>query len=250
MLNFFSESYRVAWADLCYFKRNFATIMVSILVMPLLYFFTFSFGIGKLVDGIDGVSYIAFVIPGIVSLSTVTSCFSATANKILVQKRFYSSFDEISLCPISTPALIFGKTTVGFVRGMLGCATLLALGWAMAPDFSITPMLIVTVAISCLVFSLMGVAAGLWAKGLPGLGMFNSVIILPMTFLCGTLFSVSAYPEIAQLIIYALPLTHTTACARAAALGWEFPWVSLLILIGYGVLFFIIAYLLLIKRKE
>ena len=201
-------------------------------------------------DNIDGISYVAFVIPGIVALSTVTSCFTTTANKILVQRRFYMSFDEIVLCPISTPSLILGKSIAGMVRGSLGAAALLALGWFMSPDLHITPMLVITVIISCLVFSMLGVAAGLWAKGLPGLGLFNSVVILPMTFLCGTLFSVSAYPGAAQLIIKALPLTHTTACTRAAALGWAFPWTSLLILIGYGVLFFVIAYLLLMNRGE
>ncbi|NLL94566.1 MAG: ABC transporter permease [Thermoplasmatales archaeon] len=249
-VNIIGDALRVAWADLRHLRRNILTVMLSLLVMPLLYLFTFTFGIGSVVGKIEGVTYAAFVIPGVVALSTVTSCFSNTASKILGQRLFHTSFDMISLCPISTPAIVLGKSTAGFVRGMLGAAVLLTLGWAIAPELRITPMLIASVAVSCLAFAFLGVTAGMLARAITDLSVFNSLVIMPMTFLCGTMFSVSAYPAVAQAAIQALPLTHSTACIRAAALGWAFPWASFLVTVVYALVFFAVAYYMIVRSWD
>jgi ABC-type multidrug transport system permease subunit len=80
---------------------------------------------------------------------------------------------------------------------------------------------------------------------------FNSLVILPMTFLCGTFFSVSSLNPVFQGILYCLPLTHSSQCLRAAALPdyLDFPWMSLLVLFLFGVAFFMINRYLLKTRK-
>jgi ABC-type multidrug transport system permease subunit len=249
ILRIIDESLRVAWSDICYLRRNFLMVMVTILVTPLLYFIAFGYGLGNEVGSIEGVSYIAFVIPGIVSLSTLTSTFSSTANKIMVQRRFYSSFDEIVLCPISPSSVVIGKTAVGFVRGVLGCSVLLALGMLMSDDMNVNALLVACVLISCFAFSLLGVLAGFMAKDLPTMTLFSSLVIVPMTFLCGTLFSLSSLPSVAKHVISALPLTHATSCIRAAALDRPFPIDSLIILMAFGTAFFLLSYYLLKQGK-
>lgn len=249
MLKTIDGAFRVALADLYYLKRNFLVVLITILVLPFLYFISFAYGLGSTVDNTDGVTYIAFVIPGIVSLSTLSSCFSTTANKIMLQRRFYSSFDEVTLCPVSSASIVLGKTVLGVIRGLLCSMILMTLGILMTDDFSITPMLLFTVFVSCLTYSLLGVMAGFMVKGPPTFNLFNSLVILPMTFLCGTVFSVSMMPDILQRIIWFLPLTHTTECIRSAALGWDFPYLSLLIVLIYGTVFFLISRHLLEKGK-
>ena len=249
MLKTIDGAFRVALADLYYLKRNFLVVLITILVLPFLYFISFAYGLGSTVDNTDGVTYIAFVIPGIVSLSTLSSCFSTTANKIMLQRRFYSSFDEVTLCPVSSASIVLGKTVLGVIRGLLCSMILMTLGILMTDDFSITPMLLFTVFVSCLTYSLLGVMAGFMVKGPPTFNLFNSLVILPMTFLCGTVFSVSMMPDILQGIIWFLPLTHTTECIRSAALGWDFPYLSLLIVLIYGTVFFLISKYLLEKGK-
>lgn len=249
MLKTIDGAFRVALADLYYLKRNFLVVLITILVLPFLYFISFAYGLGSTVDNTDGVTYIAFVIPGIVSLSTLSSCFSTTANKIMLQRRFYSSFDEVTLCPVSSASIVLGKTVLGVIRGLLCSMILMTLGILMTDDFSITPMLLFTVFVSCLTYSLLGVMAGFMVKGPPTFNLFNSLVILPMTFLCGTVFSVSMMPDILQRIIWFLPLTHTTECIRSAALGWDFPYLSLLIVLIYGTVFFLISKYLLEKGK-
>lgn len=249
MLNTVDGAFRVALADLYYLKRNILIILITVMMLPLLYFVSFAYGLGSTVDNTEGVTYIAFVIPGIVSLSTLSSCFSTTANKIMLQRRFYSSFDEVVLCPVSSASIVLGKTVIGIIRGLLCAAILMALGLIMTNDFSVTPALLFSVFVSCLTYSLLGVVAGFMVKGPPTFNLFNSLVILPMTFLCGTVFSVSAMPQFLQDVIWFLPLTHTTECIRSAALGWSFPWVSLLIVMAYGTAFFLISRRLLDKGK-
>ena len=239
-MNLITDIYRVALSDLYYLKRNLPILMLTSIVTPVLYLVAFGYGLGNGLT-MEGVSYMAFMIPGVVALTTVTSSFTTVANKLMVQKRFYESFDEMLLCPISKTSLILGKSILGVIKSMMCGLLMLLLGFFLADDMQITPMLIICMLISCTVFSMLGVAAGMIVPDLPRMNLFNSFVILPMTFLCGTMFSLDALPDAAKNIISALPLTQTSNCLRAAALGWDFPWISLVLLIGYGVLFYVLA---------
>ena len=248
-MSLIDETFRVALSDMYYFKRNFLLLTVTSLVTPLLYMFAFGFGVGNSVDEMEGVAYIAFIIPGVVAINTMTSSFSTISHKLMVQKRFYESFDEMLLCPVSKSALILGKCLLGVVKGAISGSILLIMGHVMSPDLIISPQLFLVMLFSCFIFSLLGVAAGIVLPDLPWTDMFNSFVILPMTFLCGTMFTLSAVPKWVADIIWALPLTHTSACIRAIALEWEFPWTSFVVLLIYGTVFFILSWLALNRNK-
>jgi len=248
ILSTFDDMMRVARPDLYYFRRNLPSILITIMVTPLLYYVSFGYGLAPNVSEIEGVSYVAFVIPGVIALSTLTSCFSSIANKVLVQRVYYSSFDEVILCPISPSAVILGKAFIGFVRGMIGATILIAIGLLMS-DMEVNLTLMLCVVVSCIVASLLGVLVGLISNSLTHITMFTSLIIVPMTFLCGTVFSVSSLPGPVQYAVWAMPLTYSTDVIRSAALGWEFPFVSLGVLVAFGVAFFLICRYLLVKGK-
>jgi ABC-type multidrug transport system permease subunit len=74
-------------------------------------------------------------------------------------------------------------------------------------------------------------------------------VVLPMTFLSGTFFSLNQLPEALKVALYILPLTHSSLCLRAAALGQPFPWLSFLALSGFGVAF-ILGCLVMLKRAS
>ncbi len=248
-MSLIGDAVRVAMSDLFYLKRNIWVLLATSLVTPLLYLVAFGYGLGQGVI-MDGVPYLAFMIPGVVALTTLTSSFTSIANKIMIQRRFYESFDELRLCPISCASIILGKTVLGVVKGMLCGLLLLLLGHFLCAELQITAGLLLLMLLSCLVYALLGVTAGLLVRGLPTMNLFTSFVILPMTFLCGTMFSLDALPSAAQDIIWALPLTHTTECIRASALGWSFPWLSLLVLIVYAVVFYTISWYVLKNGKE
>ena len=145
--------------------------------------------------------------------------------------------------------MILGKALIGFVRGMIGCAVLLAIGLIMSDGLRIGILLILSIAVSCMAYSLLGVLVGFLSNSLTTIIMFTSIIVAPMTFLCGTVFSVSSLPAGLRYLISVLPLTYSTACIRSAALGWPFPLISLVVVAAYGIAFFAVCRCMLSKGK-
>ena len=231
-----ADSFRVAWIDMCFVRHNILSILVTCLVSPLLYLVAFGYGLGQGMT-VDGFDYISFMIPGVIALSTLTSCFSTVSTKVMTQRVYYQSFDELFLCSMTPLAIVLGKSYAGVVRGLISSAILYALGLFVSQDMHLTLSAVLMIILSCLVFSMLGVTCGMLANSHLTQTLITSLLIMPMTFLCGTLFSVDARPGFAQAVIGVLPLTHTTGCIRAAILGTDFPWTSLLVVAVFGLLF-------------
>jgi ABC-type polysaccharide/polyol phosphate export permease len=138
---------------------------------------------------------------------------------------------------------------IGVVRGLIASAALLVVGVVLSPTLMISPLFVFVLVSSCFVFSFLGVLVGLLAQSHQDMGTFSTLVILPMTFLSGTFFSLSQLPEAAKAVLYLLPLTHSSQTLRAAALGQPFPWLSLLALLGFGLIFFLACMLALKKTS-
>lgn len=247
MYGFFGEMCRVAYGDLCFLRRHLPETVVSAMVGPLLYLVAFAYGM-RSGDSEAGVSYVAYAIPGIVAMTSMTAGFTSTAQKIIIQRLFHTSFDELILSPMHTSSIVFGKAVIGMLRGLIGSAILLVLGLFLTPDLILGPGTVASLLLSCVMFSLLGVAAGLLARSSVSLNVFTSLVIMPMTFLCGTIFSVSALPLVIGDIVWALPLTHSSEVIRASALGWDIPWISVAVMFVYLIVFYAMDYTI-IRRK-
>lgn len=256
MSGLLKQIYYVAWGDLMFMKHNFLNIVIMSIMSPILYLVAFGFGLRTGETSI-GVSYVSFVIPGIVALSSLNSSFSSTSTRMNVQRLYYRSFDEMMMCPLSLHAIVWGKCMLGFIRGVFGCFLLYALGLCLGAagiggmELCLTPMFIACTILSCVVFSFLGMAAALIAKSHASMATFNSLIILPMTFLCGTFFSVADLNPVFQGILYCFPLTYSSEIIRATALPdfLDFPWLCLVGLLAWGIAFYALNYWLLKTRK-
>ncbi len=215
-MSILDESYRVAWGDLQYMKGNMIEVFLSSLVGPLLYLLAFGFGVGGTMQ--DPQSYVMYIVPGIIALTTLSATFSSTSMKILVQRLFYMSFDELLLCPIHISSIILGKTIQGMVRALISCTILLLVGWLLSPQVVISPWIFAVIIMGSMMFSLLGLLAGMLTNKTQNLALFSSIVIIPMTFLCGTLFDVNVLPDYIAYIIYALPLTHVSNLMRGIML--------------------------------
>lgn len=252
-MSFFKDVYHVAWGDIRYMRHTFGNILVSSLVLPVLYLLAFGYGLKAGDVEVNGVivPYLDFVIPGIIALSSLSAPFSGTSTRLNVQRLYYRCFDEMMMCPISDAAMILGKTVIGICRGLLSTSLMFILGYILEPSYlHLTPMFIISLLLSCFTFSLLGVTAALLAKSHATMATFSSLVITPMTFLCGTFFSVGSLPEALQALLYALPLTEASVCIRAATLDiYAFPFWALGVLALFAVAFFAID-MWLIKNKK
>jgi ABC-type multidrug transport system permease subunit len=171
-------------------------------------------------------------------VTAMSSSYGGAGLKLHVDRLFYKCFDEYLMSPISLFSLAIGKTLIGVVRGLISSVAILIVGIFISPTLIINPLFLLVLVSSCFVFSFLGVLIGLVAKSHQDMGTFNTLVILPMTFLSGTFFSLSQLPEAVKVVLYFLPLTHSSQCLRAAALAQPFPWLSLLALLGFGLVFF------------
>jgi ABC-2 type transport system permease protein len=237
MITALRDIYSVLWVDLRFLRRHWLRTLATSLVNPVLYLVAFGYGLGSGIS-FEGYGYLEFVIPGIVALTAMTSSFNGAGLKLHVDRLFYKCFDEYLMSPISLFSLAVGKTLIGVVRGLIASIALLAVGFAISPLLIISPLFVSVLVISCFVFAFFGVLIALVAKSHQDMGTFSTLVLLPMTFLSGTFFSLSQLPEAVKVILYLLPLTHSSQCLRAAALEQPFPWLSLLALLGFGLIFF------------
>jgi ABC-2 type transport system permease protein len=237
MTTFFSDVYSVLWVDLRNMRRHWKSTVATSLVLPLLYLVAFGYGLGQGVN-MDGVSYLAFVIPGIVSLTAFSTSFNGAASKLQVDKFFYKSFDELLMSPVSSYSIIIGKALIGVLRGLISSVAIFFVGLALAPSILISPLFFLMLLLSCFVFALFGVLIALVINSHQHMSTFSNLVMLPMTFLCGTFFSLNQLPDVAKAILYFLPLTHSSALLRATVLGQSFPWLSFVGLSVFGIVFF------------
>jgi ABC-type multidrug transport system permease subunit len=248
MLNLLKDTYSVLWVDFRVLRRQWLRTLTTSLVNPLLYLAAFGFGLGQGIS-FDGYSYLEFVIPGIIALTAMTVSFAGAGQKLNVDRLFFRSFDECLMSPISLYSLIVGKALIGVVRGLLSSVAFLLVGFIIAPSLHITPMFIAVLVLSCFVFAFFGVLIAFLAKSHQDMSTVSSLVLLPMTFLSGTFFSLSQVPEALKAVLYCLPLTHSSQCLRAETLGQPFPWFSLAVLLGFG-LFFFAASMMALKRSS
>ncbi|OPY48645.1 MAG: ABC-2 type transporter [Methanosaeta sp. PtaU1.Bin060] len=135
------------------------------------------------------------------------------------------------MAPIGLSSLLMGKALIGVFRGVLSSVAFLILALLIAPSMHVSPMFLLGLLLTCLTFSFLGVLAALLARSHEDMGTFGSIILLPMTFLGGTFFSLSQVPLGLKYLLYLLPLTHASLWLRAAALNQSLPWTSLLVLL-------------------
>lgn len=235
------DVYSVFWAELQVLKRQWNRTLAVSLLNPILYLLAFGYGLGRGIS-FGGYSYLDFVIPGIIALTAMNTSFTGAGSKLHVDRLFYKCFDEFLMAPVNLYSIILGKTLIGVVRGFISSGAMLIAGFIVSPKLTASPMLpifILVIIVSCFVFAFLGVLVALLVKSHQDMSTFSSLILLPMTFLSGTFFSLENLPDTAKFVLYLSPLTHSSQCLRAAALGQAFPWLSMMILLCFGAFFFL-----------
>lgn len=244
-----TDIHSILWSDLVTLKRRWARYLITTLMSPLLYLMAFGWGLGRGIN-MNGMSYLEFVIPGIIALTAMNASFNGAGIRLNVDRLYFRSFDESLMAPVSDVSLLIGRSMIGMVRGLISSSVFVVLALAIAPSMHIEPVFLLILLITCMTFASMGVLAALLARSHEDMATFSSLILMPMTFLGGTFFSLSQVPEWLRLVLYILPLTHSSACLRAAALGQPVPWSSFIAIIMFMSVFLVTGRMALRRISE
>jgi ABC-2 type transport system permease protein len=238
-----TDSLTVFWGDWLDLRVRVVQVAASGLVSPLIYILAFGLGLGSSMKPDAGVgseygSYLEFILPGMVALSSMAISFGGTTFSICGDRLFSKTFEELLLMPVHPLALHLGKMLAGIVRGLMtsGSVLLVAILFTGKVWSFLNPLFLLILILNCAVFSGLGVILGLSVKSLESVGLANNFLIIPMSFLGATFFDPANLPAALKVLVYLLPLTYTSTSLRAAAYlpASDFPWYSIPILVIFA----------------
>jgi ABC-2 type transport system permease protein len=236
----FADALTVFWGDWLDLRVRIVQVVSSGLVSPLIYILAFGLGLGSSFTTKPpvGDTYLQFILPGMVALSSMTISFGGTTFSICGERLYSKTFEEILLLPVSPLALFLGKMLAGIVRGLMTSSSVILIAVLFTGQWNfLNPLFLLVLVLNCAVFSGLGVIVGLNVKSLEGVGILNNFLIVPMSFLGATFFDPNSLPVVLKFIVYLLPLTYTSLGLRAAAYlpFSQFPWFALPILAGVAI---------------
>ncbi|MGD9474087.1 MAG: ABC transporter permease [Eubacteriaceae bacterium] len=232
--------YGILWQEGVVFKRKFFATTTSALISPLLYLIAFGWGLGEGME-IDGMSYMAYVIPGIIAMNTMMMSFNNTANTINISRIFYKTFEAYMISPINMTVYAVGKIIGGVFYGVYSASLIMIMVSIFTSDLVITPYFLLVALLNCFTFSALGFLMGLLVKSHADMSKFTSFVITPMSFLCGTFFPIDRMPTILRGFIYILPLTHTNLAMRTSGESFNQQLLHVGVLFAYFVVLFMIG---------
>lgn len=203
------------------FLRIWPQTFLPSVVTTVLYFLIFGTFIGSQIKEVEGVSYMAFIVPGLVMMAILNGSFQNIAFSFF-QLKFMKNVEEILVSPMPAWTVVAGYITGSLLRG-LGIGILVFLSAYM---FEIIPVVhpvyaIIIASITSILFSLVGLVNAIYAKGFDGINIIPTFVIIPLTYLGGVFYSVHMLPTIWQTLSYGNPVLYMVNAFRYSILGFS-----------------------------
>lgn len=201
------------------FTRVWIQSLISPWINALLYILIFGVVVGSRIDLIAGVSYIDFVLPGIVMMNVIGASYMQGAFGLYF-KRFAKHIEEVLVAPFSHFEMLFAFLLAAVVRGLLvGLGVyVIALFFTTATIAHLGLFIIYSIAVS-LIFASIGIIVGMWANNFEQLSVLQTFVITPLIFLGGVFNSITMLPEKAQLIVKFNPFFYFVDGLRYSMVG-------------------------------
>lgn len=204
--------------------RWFRTVVQSLatpVITTSLYFIVFGSAIGRRMPAVDGVSYGAFIVPGLVMLSILTESISNGSFGIYMPK-FAGTIYEVLSAPISAAEVVIGYVGASATKSVILGLVILATARLFVPYDIAHPLVTVGfLALTSITFSLFGFLTGIWADGWEKLSIIPMMVVTPLTFLGGSFYSISMLPDFWRHVALFNPVVYLISGFR-----WSFYGVS------------------------
>lgn len=200
--------------EMARFRRTLWQSLATPVITTALYFIVFGAAIGSRIGTVDGVSYGAFIVPGLIMLTVFTESLNNAAFGIYMPK-FTGTIYELLSAPISPLETVLGfvgaAATKSVILGLviLGTATLFASLDVLHPFW-----MLVYLAAVALAFSLAGFIIGVWAQSFEELQFVPMLVITPLSFLGGAFYSIRMLPESLQFVSLFNPIVYVISGFR------------------------------------
>ncbi|WP_310389306.1 ABC transporter permease [Roseateles sp.] len=216
-----------------FWKVSFQTVAAPVLT-AVLYLLVFGHVLEDHVKVYGTVSYISFLIPGLVMMSILQNAF-ANASSSLIQSKVTGNLVFLLVTPLSHWAWFVAYVGAAMVRGMMvGLGVMVVTVWFAPPAVSQPLWILLFALLGAAMMGTLGLIAGLWAEKFDQLAGFQNFIIMPMTFLSGVFYSVGSLPPFWQGVSHLNPFFYMIDGFRHGFFGVSdaSPWLSLAVVGG------------------
>jgi len=213
-----------------FYKVATQTVAAPILT-AMLYLLIFGHVLEGRVQVYPGVSYTAFLIPGLVMMSVLQNAF-ANSSSSLIQSKITGNLVFILLPPLSHWEIISAYVLASVVRGLaVGAGVFITTAWFADLSFAAPVWILVFALLGAAILGTMGLIAGIWAEKFDQLAAFQNFLIMPATFLSGVFYSINSLPPFWLAVSHANPFFYMIDGFRHGFFGQSdvSPWTSLAI---------------------
>jgi ABC-2 type transport system permease protein len=222
-------------------SRTFRTLLQSVVspvVSTALYFVVFGAAIGSRIEEVDGVSYGAFIVPGLIMLSVMMQAVSNASFGIYFPK-FIGTIFELLSAPVNFLEIVIGYVGAAATKSLMIGLIILATSFLFVDLHIRHPFVMLGfLVLTCLSFSLLGFIIGIWARNFEQLQLVPLLVVTPLVFLGGSFYSISMLPPIWQTITLFNPVVYLVSGFRWSFFGMaDVPvGLSLLAILGFTTL--------------
>src|SRR4028118_1182835 len=197
--------------------RTLLQSIVSPVISTSLYFVVFGAAIGSRITAIDGVSYGAFIVPGLIMLSLLTQSISNASFGIFFPK-FTGTIYELLSAPVSPWEIVIGYVGAAASKSIILGLIIMATAALLVPVRIAHPFwMLAFLVLTAVTFSLFGFVIGIWADNFEKLQLIPLLVVTPLAFLGGSFYSVSMLPPFWQQVTYLNPVLYLISGFR-----WSF----------------------------
>jgi ABC-2 type transport system permease protein len=205
--------------EMARFRRTLLQSIVSPVLSTSLYFVVFGAAIGSRIAAIDGVSYGAFIVPGLIMLSVLTQSISNASFAIFFPK-FSGTIYEVLSAPVSYIEIVAGYVGAAASKSIILGLIILATARLFVPFDVAHPVWMVSfLVLTAVTFSLFGFIIGIWADGFEKLQLVPLLIITPLTFLGGSFYSIDMLPPFWRTVTLFNPVVYLVSGFRWSFFG-------------------------------
>ena len=198
-------------------RRTLLQSIVSPVLTTSLYFIVFGAAIGQRIPEIEGVSYGAFIVPGLTMLLLLTQSVMNASFGIYFP-RFTGTIYEVLSAPISSMEIVLGYVGAAATKSIiLGIAVLVTASFFVPLQIAHPFWMVSFLLLTAVTFSLLGFIIGIWADGFEKLQFVPMLVITPLTFLGGTFYSIDVLPPFWQAVSLVNPIVYLVSGFR-----WSF----------------------------
>lgn len=219
-----SFNYTGLWTLIQKETARFMSVYVQTIAAPMvtafLYYTVFALAFGGVNRMVGHLPYMVFLAPGLIMMTMTQNAFANTSSSLMISK-VQGNIVDVLMAPLSALELLLGYIIAGVVRGLLvGIAcTVMIIFFVHLPFVSISTVFVYAI-LGTLMLSILGVIAGLWSEKFDHMAAITNFVIMPMTFLSGTFYSVKLLPPFWQAVAHSNPFFFMIDGVRYGMTGY------------------------------